>query len=111
MLQRHARRTDWNRWLPPSYADGIPEEGQTQLTAIKEGLFKAYRYCDLHRGAKFWMRSLNDFLDLKYSIPDDEWKPLAQLVFDITLIPDIDLTLQAKWCSLISPVLCMPHPL
>ncbi len=98
------QQNPWNEWLPSACKAHITQESQ-HLLKIYEGLVWSLRVGDYNRGASYWLRSLQSFLDLGHQLPDEALVHFAKLIWQLVLLQGLDATLQAKWAQLLARLL------
>jgi len=53
------KKLDWNSWLPQEYNAAIPQERDSMLLSIKQGLVDALSTYDVFHGASYWTKQLS----------------------------------------------------
>ncbi|XP_062621766.1 LOW QUALITY PROTEIN: proteasome activator complex subunit 4B-like [Saccostrea cucullata] len=88
----------YNKFLP--YAENIDDESNAALAEIKGNLAKAVLLRDVKVGATFWVGQLTRYIRLygmKFSKEDHIL--FIKLLFELTTIPDLELSLVPKFAT------------
>lgn len=103
--------------VPETYRANIASESAQSIQAIKQGLTSTASAGDLYKGSNYYIRAINKYLEkifflkysrhlkLKFLTSDEDAAFIAQKLFQIIILPDIDISLQGKWARTLSSFL------
>ncbi|KAF9396493.1 hypothetical protein CPC16_001175 [Podila verticillata] len=79
------------------YGNSLAAEASEMLSNIIHHLGLSLKAEDWAPGAVYWAKQLNQYLDLKYTLPRETRVGLAKVFFELTVAPGMDSTMVEVW--------------
>ncbi|KAF9423952.1 hypothetical protein BGZ94_008121 [Podila epigama] len=86
-----------NNILP--YGNELAAEASEMLSTILHHIGLSLQAEDWAPGAIYWAKQLNQYLDLKYTLPLESRVGLAKVFYELTVAPGMDCTMIEAWST------------
>ncbi|KAG0346761.1 hypothetical protein BGZ54_005109, partial [Gamsiella multidivaricata] len=81
------------------YGNDLSQEASDMLSNIIQHFDLCLKSEDWAPGALYWAKQLNQYLDLKYTLPKETRVAFAKAFWELTTAPGMDATMVEVWCQ------------